>query len=87
MRQLAHEGLLLHHTVDRMARMLEAHVVSEERHWLSMNEWLDDWEKMCDERHQDNLRWGTGIMDMPTQVLAKASVGEAAQAQEVRKDE
>jgi len=85
-RQQACEATQLHQTIDRMARMLEAQAARDEAQWLGMREWLQDRETKWDERHKDNVLWGTGIADMTAEVLAKARVWEVAPAQEVRKE-
>jgi hypothetical protein len=86
-RQQEREVTELHQTIDRMARMLQAQAALEEAQGLSMKEWLEDRETKWDERHKDNVLWGTGIAEMTAEVQAKARVREAAQAQEPRMEE
>jgi len=76
----------LYQTIRRMARMLEAHTTCEEAQWLAMKEWLQDGETKWTERHKDDVVWGTGIGDMTAEVLAKATVPNAALAQGERKE-
>lgn len=82
--QQSREVTQLHQTIDQMTRMLEAHTAGEEAQWLSMNEWLEDWESKWDERNKDNVLWGTSITDMTTEVLTSATVHKAAQDQKAR---
>jgi len=85
-RQRAREVTQLHQTMDRMARMQEAHPAHEEAQWLVMKVWLEDREMKWDERQRDNVPWRTGIVDMTVEELAHARVREAAPAQEGRKE-
>jgi len=87
MSQQARELWQLHQTINRMARMLEAHAVREEMQRLGMKEWLEDRETQWDERQYNNVIWGMGITDITTKVPAKAGVGKAPPAQEARKQE
>ena len=87
MRQQAQKVTQLHQTIDRMARMPESRVACDDEQWLSMKEWLADRGMNLDERHKDNVLCRTGIVDIPTKVLAKAGVGETSPAQEVIKEE
>jgi len=80
MRQQVREVIQLHHTIDRMARMLEAHPVHHEIQWLLMNECMQDRVTMQDYHHNQNVRWGTGITDMTANLLANARVCKAAPA-------
>jgi hypothetical protein len=70
----------LHQTIDRMARLLEAHAARAGAQWFSMKQWLEVRVTKCNERHKDNLLWGTGITDMTAEVLAKARARRAALA-------
>jgi len=83
-RQQVRDVTQLHQTIDRMARMVQAHAASNEALRLGMEEWLEDRERKQDELHNDNVLWRTGITVMTTQVLAKARVSETAPAQEKR---
>jgi len=71
MRQQALKVMQLHQTIDRIARMLEAHAVREEAQSHGMKEWLQDSETKRDEHHSDDVLWGTGIMELTANVLAK----------------
>jgi len=86
-RQQGREVTQLHETIDRMAWILEAHEPCEETQWICMNTWLEDREKQWDDRHNDNILWVMGITDMTPEVSANARVGEAAPAEEGRKEE
>jgi len=50
--------------------MLEVHAAHNETQWLGMEEWLEDWETKWDERRQDNVQHGTGIVDSTVELLA-----------------
>jgi hypothetical protein len=54
-RQQALEVTQLHQTIDRMARMLEAHTVWEEVQWCRVNESLEDRETKLDDCHWENI--------------------------------
>jgi len=83
-RQQACEVTQLHQSIDRIARMLDVHVVCEEAQWRGMKEWLEDSETKWDERHRDNVLWGMAIPDMATEVVTKARVRDVAPAQRAR---
>jgi hypothetical protein len=55
--------------IDRMARMLEAHAVSEDTQWIGMKEWIEDREMTLDERPKDNVLCGLGITDITVEVV------------------
>jgi hypothetical protein len=57
-RQQAREVTQLHHTIDRMARILEPHAAREEVQWRDMKVWLENRETKWDERHRDDVLWG-----------------------------
>ena len=52
-----------------------------------MKQWLEDRETKWNDRHRDNLLWGTGTADMTAQVMATARVSKAAPPPETRKKE
>jgi len=85
-RQQVREVTQLHQMIDRMARMLEAHMAREEEQWLGLKEWLQDRETKCDEHHKDNGLWRKGIVDMTAEVLAEARLLQAEPAQELRSE-
>ena len=84
--QQTREVTQLHQTIDRMARISEAHMAREEAHSLSIKESLEDKETRWDGRHTNNELWGTGITDKTAKVLAKTTVGEVAPVQEEKKE-
>lgn len=66
--------------------MFDEYMARNEMQWLSMEVWLEDREKKWDDRNKDYTQWGMGIVDMNEEVLARATVREAAMAQRVRKE-
>jgi len=76
----------LHQTIKRIAKMFDEYMARNEMQWLSMEVWLEDREKKWDDRNKDYTQWGMGIVDMNEEVLARATVREAAMAQRVRKE-
>jgi len=86
-RQQAREVTQLPQTINRMARLLEAHAAREEAQWRGMKEWLEDRETKWDDRHRDNVLRGAGISDMTAKVMASARAGDAAPTQKARKEE
>jgi hypothetical protein len=65
-----------------MARVLEVHMVQDKTQWLSLEESMEVRETKQDVRHKDNVLWGTGIMEMTAEMLAKTRVGEAVLPQD-----
>jgi len=77
----------LHETIDRMARMLQAHMMRKEAQLRGMKEWLADRETKWDDLHRDNVQWGAAIAHMSAMVLAIARAGGAAPTQEARQED
>jgi len=63
--------LQLHQTVDKIARLLEAHAMCEVTQWHGMRKWMEDRQTKWDARHKDDVLWGTGISDMAAKILAR----------------
>jgi hypothetical protein len=55
-----------------MAKILEAHVASEEMQWLGMRKWMEDRKRKWDAQHKDDLQCRTGILDVAMKILAGA---------------
>jgi len=74
----------LHHTVAKMANMLETHTAVEEAQWRGMKSWLEETDKTWEAYHQDDLLWGEGMTDKIARVVAaterdqKEEVGQEA---------
>jgi len=83
----AREVTQLHKTIYKMARILEEHAAWEAVQLCGMKEWLEDTETRWDDRHRDNVLWGTGIVEMTVNVLATARVGEGAPTQHAGREE
>jgi hypothetical protein len=76
MRQRRQEVAQLHLTVDKNARMQDAHMACEETQWLSMRKWMEDRERKWDAHPKDDVLWGTGISDMAMKILNGAQSGK-----------
>lgn len=85
LRQQAHVVTLLHQPGDRMARNIDVDAVHEDRQWLTMQEWLQDWKTKWDDSHKNNVLCGTYITAIIVEVVANKTTGTAAVAQDQRK--
>lgn len=82
MRQQAREVTQLQHTIDRTARLQEAHAAREEPQWHLIKIALEDRDTKWDDRYSNAVPCWVGIAHNTSKVLATARVGEAALTQE-----
>jgi hypothetical protein len=84
MRQQACEVAQLHQTIDRMARVIEAQMASDETQRLGMRQWLEERERKWNARHKNEVMWGECITVLTLMVQAKPKVGETAPDRDAR---
>jgi hypothetical protein len=66
----------LHRTVDRIATIIDAHMMCDETQWVAMKQQMENWKRKWDARHMDIRQSGTSIMAIETWIVVKVLSGE-----------